>query len=100
MMKAAKQKHQATGKDAVRKYITQHVPGTYLTFDQRQTLASDWNELVRAGCRVTLRQFAAKHGLRYETWRREYNRRATGEAVPDARDRRRRKMATEVVHAR
>ena len=51
----------------MRKYITQHVPGTYLTFDQRQTLASDWNELVRAGCRVTLRKFAAKHGLRYET---------------------------------
>ena len=93
MMKAANKKHQATRKDAVRKYITQHVPGTYLTFEQRQTLASDWNELVRAGCRVTLRQFAAKHGLRYETWRREYNRGATGEAVPDARDRRRRKYA-------
>ena len=77
----------------MRKYITQHVPGTYLTFEQRQTLASDWNELVRAGCRVTLRQFAAKHGLRCETWRREYNRGATGEAVPDARDRRRRKYA-------
>ena len=75
------------------KYITQHVPGTYLTFEQRQTLASDWNELIRAGCRVTLRQFAAKHGLRCETWRREYNRGATGEAVPDARDRRRRKYA-------
>ena len=93
MMKAAKPKHQATRRDAVRKYITQHVPGTYLTFEQRQTLASDWNELVRAGCRVTLRQFAAKHGLRCETWRREYNRGATGEAVPDARDRRRRKYA-------
>ena len=93
MMNATKQNHQTTRKDAVRKYITQHVPGTCLTFDQRQTLASDWNELVRAGCRVTLRQFAAKHGLRYETWRREYNRGATGEAVPDARDRRRRKYA-------
>ena len=74
MMNASKQNHQTTRKDAVRKYITQHVPGTCLTFEQRQTLASDWNELVRAGCRVTLRQFAAKHGLRHKTWRREYNR--------------------------
>ena len=63
------------------------------TFEQRQTLASDWNELVRAGCRVTLRQFAARHGLRYETWRREYLRGATGAAVPDPKDRRRRKYA-------
>lgn len=67
----------------MRKYITQHVPGTYLTFEPRQTLASDWNELIRAGCRVTLRQFAAKHGLRCETWRREYRRGAAGESVPD-----------------
>ena len=75
----------------MRKYITQHVPGTYLTFEQRQTLASDLNELVRAGSRVTLRQFAAKHGLRCETWRREYNPGPRGETVPNARDRRRRK---------
>ena len=40
-----------------------------------------------------LRQFVAKHGLRYETRRREYNCGATGEAVPDAKDRRRRKYA-------
>ena len=93
MMKAAKQNHPATRKDAVRNYITQHVPGTHITFEQRQTLAADWNDIIRAGRRVTLRQFAAKHGLRYETWRREYNRGAAGEAVPDARDRRRRKYA-------
>ena len=61
--------------------------------EQRQTLASDWNATVRAGCRVTLRQFAAKHGLKYETWRREYRRSATGAAVPDPKDRRRRKYA-------
>ena len=93
MMKAAKPNHQGQRKDAMRKYITQHVPGTFITFEQRQTLAADWNGLVRAGRRVTLRQFAAKHGLRHETWRWEYNRGATGEAVPDARDRRRRKYA-------
>jgi len=93
MMKAAKPNHPTTRKDAVRKYITQHVPGTHITFEQRQTLAADWNELVRAGRRITLRWFAARHGLRYETWRREYRRGATGQAVPDARDRRRRKYA-------
>ena len=92
MMKAAKPIHQQR-KDAVRKYITQHAPGTFLTFEQRLTLAADWNELIRAGCRVTIRQFAAKHGLRPETWRREYNRGATGVAIPDPKDRRRRKYA-------
>jgi len=93
MMKDAKHKHQAKEKDAMRNYITQHVPGTFITFEQRLTLAADWNELIRAGCRITMRQFAAKHGLRYETWRREYNRGAVGAAIPDPRDRRRRKYA-------
>ena len=92
MMKVTKPIHQQR-KDAVRKYITQHAPGTFLTFEQRLTLAADWNELIRAGCRVTIRQFATKHGLRPETWRREYNRGATGVAVPDPKDRRRRKYA-------
>ena len=93
MMKDTKPKHQSQRKDAVRYYTTQHVPGTFLTFEQRQTLASDWNAIVRAGCRITLRQFAAKHGLKYETWRREYHRGAIGAAVPDPKDRRRRKYA-------
>ncbi len=93
MMKVTKPSHRSRRKDAMRYYTTQHVPGTFLTFEQRQTLASDWNAIVRAGCRVTLRQFAAKHGLKYETWRREYLRGATGAAVPDAKDRRRRKYA-------
>ena len=93
MMKASKQNHQSRRKDAVRNYTTQHVPGSHLNFNQRQTLASDWNATIRAGCRVTLRQFAAKHGLKYETWRREYRRGATGAAVPDPKDRRRRKYA-------
>ena len=77
----------------MRNYTTQHVPGAHLNSSQRQTLASDWNALVNAGCRITLRQFAAKHGLRYETWRREYLRGATGIAVPDPKDRRRRRYA-------
>ncbi len=64
-----------------------------LNFSQRQTLASDWNAIVRAGCRITLRQFAAKHGLKCETWRREYLHGATGAAVPAPKDRRRRKCA-------
>ena len=93
MMKAAKPNHQTTREDAVRNYITQHVPGTHITFEQRQTLAADWNATVNAGCRVALRQFAAKHGLRYETWRREYMRGATGAAVPDPKDGRRRMYA-------
>ena len=77
----------------MRKYITQHAPGTFLNFEHRLTLAADWNELIRAGCRVTIRQFAVKHGLRPETWRREYNRGATGVSVTDPNDRRRRKYA-------
>lgn len=81
------------GKDAVRQYTTQHVPGTFLTFEQRLALAADWNGLVGAGRRVTVRQFAARHGLRPETWRREYHRGATGVAVPDPGDRRRRRYA-------
>ena len=93
MMKVTKPKHQGQRKDAMRYYTTQHVPGTHLNFNQRQTLASDWNATIRAGCRITLRQFAAKHGLKYETWRREYLRGATGAAVPDPKDRRRRKYA-------
>ena len=33
MMKAAKPNHPTTEKDAMRNYITQHVPGTHLTFE-------------------------------------------------------------------
>ena len=91
MMKVTTTHHQR--KDAMRKYITQPTPGTFLTIEHRLTLAADWNELIRAGCRITIRQFAAKHGLRPETWRREYNRGATGVAVPDPKDGRRRKYA-------
>ena len=54
MMRAAKPNHSPTERDAVRNYITQHVPGTHLTFEQRQTLASDWNRIINAGCRITL----------------------------------------------
>ena len=78
MIKAVKQNH-PTAK------ITQQVPATLLTFEQGQTLGADRNRIINAGCRITLRQFAAKHGLRYETWRREYLRGATGFAVADPR---------------
>jgi len=77
----------------LRKYITQHVRETFPTFEQRQTLVADRNDLINARCRVTFRRFAAKHGLRPETWRREYHRGATGAAVPDSEDKRRRKYA-------
>ena len=50
MMKVTKPKHLNPRKDAVRNYTTQHVPGTHLIFSQRQTLASDWNAIIRAGC--------------------------------------------------
>ena len=90
MMKAAKPNHHSQRKDAMRNYTTQHVPGAHLNFSQRQILASDWNATIRAGCRITHHQFAAKHGLKYETWRREYLRGATGVAIPDPKDRRRR----------
>lgn len=82
MIKAVKQNH-PTAK------ITQQVPATLLTFEQGQTLGADRNRIFNTGCRITLQQFAAKHGLRYETWRREYLRGATGFAVADPRDRRR-----------
>ena len=36
MMKAAKPNHPTTEKDAMRNYITQHVPGKHLTFEQNQ----------------------------------------------------------------
>lgn len=77
-------------KDAMRNYITQHAPGSQLIFDHRLTLAADWNPLARAGCPITIRQFAARHGIRPETWRREYLRGAMGCTIPDKRDRRRR----------
>lgn len=93
MMNATKPKHLPTGKDAVRKYTIQHEPGTFLTFRQRQILAADWNELIRTGRRITIRQFAAMHGLKPETWRREYHRGAIGIAIPDPKDRRRRKYS-------
>ena len=40
MMKAAKPNHPATRKGAMRNYITQHVPGTHITFEQRNDSAT------------------------------------------------------------
>ncbi len=41
MMRASKTNHPYIKKDAMRNYITQHVPGTHLTFEQRQTVTAD-----------------------------------------------------------
>ena len=49
MMKAAKQNHQTTREDAVRNYITQHVPGTHITFEQRQRKVVQLSEPNRKG---------------------------------------------------
>ncbi|MGN0852836.1 MAG: hypothetical protein ACI4Q3_05620, partial [Kiritimatiellia bacterium] len=68
-MEAVKTNHQARQADAMGKHIIQHRPGTFTTFARRQTLAAGRNDPVRAGCRITLRQFAARHGLRHATWR-------------------------------
>ena len=53
-----------------REYIIRHEPGVPLTYDQRIRLGAEWNRLIKAGCRVTLRGFALPHGLTEETWRR------------------------------
>ena len=74
--------HHAKGKDAMsREYIIRHEPGVPLTYDQRIRLGAEWNRLIKAGCRVTLRGFALPHGLTEETWRREYLRGAKGVAI-------------------
>jgi len=93
MMKSAKPNRQTMGKDAMRNYVTQHPPGSQLAFNHRLMLAADRNRLIRAGRPVTFRQFAARHGLGPETWRRECHRGAMGCTIPDRRDRRRRKHA-------
>ena len=73
-----------------REYIIHHEPGAPLTYDQRIRLGAEWNRLIKTGCRVTLRSFALPHGLTEETWRREYLRGATGAAIRDPKDARRR----------
>lgn len=73
-----------------REYIIRHEPGVPLTYDQRIRLGAEWNRLIKAGCRVTLRGFALPHGLTEETWRREYLRGAKGAAIRDPKDARRR----------
>ena len=93
IMGVAMKNHKSQKKGARRYYNIQHVPGAHLTFSQRLLLASDWNENIRAGRTVTFCEFAAKHGLTKETWRREYWRGAVGIAVPDPKDRRRKKYA-------
>lgn len=80
-------------RSAVRHYNIHHVPGKALTFEDRQLLAADWNRMVKAGRKPSLRKFARDHGLPYPTWRREYGRGMTGETVPDPRNSSRRTYA-------
>jgi len=40
-----------------------------------------WNNYINHCYRISLRQFALKHGVPYETWRREYNRGATYKTI-------------------
>lgn len=74
----------------MKEYSIHHAYGRHLTFAERQTLARDFNRLVVAGAKISMRKFAQNHGLHHETWRREYARGATGMAVRDSHDRRRR----------
>lgn len=71
-------------------YSIYHVSGRHLTFADRLILARDWNRLLEVARKPSMRGFALEHGLAPATWFREYWRGATGFAVPDERDRRRR----------
>ena len=72
-------------RDAMKKYIIHKVPGTHLSFAQREFLAADWNRLVKYGPMPTLRSFAKAHGLAKSTWAREFNRGKTGITVRDTK---------------
>ena len=73
----------AKKKDAMRKYTIHRAPGDYLTFENREHLAREWNARIRRGSGLTLRSFAAEMGVPFETWRREFNRGRTAATVRD-----------------
>ena len=77
-------------KDAMKNYSIHHVPGRHLTFEDRQILARDWNNLLEHGRNPAIGSFAREHGLAPSTWLREYKRGAVGAAIVNKRDRRRR----------
>ena len=82
MIEVSKQKH-THRKDAVRKYTISKIPGHQLRYWDRQILERDWNDRVEHGPMPTIRGFAHDHGIKYETWRREFNRGKTGESIPN-----------------
>lgn len=63
------------------KYTIKRAPGAHLTAWDREKLARAWNAYVRNLIPISIRRFAALHGLPYETWRRELKRGATGPIV-------------------
>lgn len=57
-----------------RRYSIHKAPGDRLTERELETLGTAWNGYVRRCARISIRRFAALHGVPYETWRREYAR--------------------------
>lgn len=64
-----------------RKYSIRKAPGAHLDYSQRKTLEQAWNAYIRGCYRISIRSFAANHGLSAETWRRELARGATSQMV-------------------
>ena len=55
-----------------RKYSIHKAPGDRLTDREREMLGQAWNNYINGGHPISLRKFAANHGVPLETWRREY----------------------------
>ena len=64
-----------------RKYSIHKVAGARLTAKELEQLAMAWNGYINRCCKISLRAFAANHGIAYETWRREYNRGAVHKTI-------------------
>ena len=64
-----------------RKHGIHKVAGDRLTAGELETLGTAWNGYIRRCARISLRRFAAVHGVPYETWRREYGRGAAGRTI-------------------
>lgn len=64
-----------------RNYSIHKAPGDRLTAKELETLGTAWNGYINRCNRISLRRFAALHGVAYETWRREYNRGAAYKTI-------------------
>lgn len=64
-----------------RYYTIKKAPGAHLDYNHRLTLQTAWNRYIEGNYRISLKKFAALHGLTNETWRREYHRGAAGATV-------------------